>query len=124
MAVAVLVGGGIGALCRYVVGAAFLQRFGPGFPYGTMTINIVGCFLIGVISELAIARSIIVTPLARTFLVVGVLGGFTTFSSFSYDTIVLAEDAAVIPALIYVCASVVGGIVAAFAGVVAVRSIT
>lgn len=124
MALAVLVGGGIGAFCRYVVGAVFLQRFGPGFPYGTMTINIVGCFFIGVISELAIARSIIVTPLLRTFLVVGVIGGFTTFSSFSYDVVTLTEDAAAISALIYICASVVGGIFAAFAGVVAVRSIT
>lgn len=124
VAIAVLVGGGIGALCRYIVGAAFLQRFGPGFPYGTMTINIIGCFFIGAISELATARSIIVTPLIRSFLVVGVLGGFTTFSSFAYDTIVLGEDAAVVPALVYVCSSVIGGIVAAYGGVVAVRTLT
>ncbi len=124
MSLAVIAGGGIGAFFRYAVGALFLQRFGPGFPYATMTINLLGCFLIGIISELAVSRAIGVTPLVRTFLVVGILGGFTTFSTFAYEAVTLGEEAAGLAALAYVCASVIGGIVAAFAGMVAVRSLT
>ena len=124
MSLAVLAGGGIGALCRYIIGAAFVQRLGPGFPYGTLVINLLGCFLIGILAQLAITRSIAVTPIVRAFLVVGVLGGFTTFSSFAYETVTLLDEAAALPALLYVCGSVLGGILAAFAGIAIVRSVS
>jgi CrcB protein len=109
-ALAVFAGGGLGAVCRYALSIAFLQRFGPGFPYGTMTINLLGCLLIGVVSQLA------VSPLSRTFLSVGVLGGFTTFSAFAFETVVLADERATASALVYVSVSVLGGILAAGAG--------
>lgn len=118
---AVFVGGGLGSLARYLTGLVFLQRFGPGFPYGTLAINLAGCFLIGIIAELAQTRSFGIGSSARLFLVVGVLGGFTTFSTFAYDAVTLAGEALSIPAIVYVLASVAGGIIAAFAGIVVVR---
>ncbi len=120
--IAVFAGGGIGSACRYLLGVVFLQRFGPGFPYGTMTINLLGCLLTGVISEFALSRSIWITPLTRSFLVAGVLGGFTTFSSFAYESVTMADGAAAVPAIAYVAISVGGGFLAAFAGMALVRS--
>jgi CrcB protein len=118
---AVFVGGGLGSLARYLTGLVFLQRFGPGFPYGTLAINLAGCFLIGIVAELAQTRAFGIGSSARLFLVVGVLGGFTTFSTFAYDAVTLAGEALSIPAIVYVLASVAGGIIAAFAGIVVVR---
>jgi len=121
---AVFVGGGLGSLVRYLTGLLFLQRFGPGFPYGTLAINLTGCFLIGIIAELAQTRSFGIGSTTRLFLVVGVLGGFTTFSSFAYEAVTLAGEALSVPAIVYVLTSVAGGIVAAFAGIVIVRLAT
>lgn len=121
---AVFVGGGLGSLARYLTGLIFLQRFGPGFPYGTLAINLAGCFLIGIIAELAQTRSFGIGSATRLFLVVGVLGGFTTFSSFAYEAVTLAGEALSVPAIVYVLTSVAGGIVAAFAGIVIVRLAT
>lgn len=118
---AVFVGGGLGSLARYLTGLAFLQRFGPGFPYGTLAINLAGCFLIGIIAELAQTRAYGIGSSTRLFLVVGVLGGFTTFSTFAYDAVTLAGEALSVPAIVYVLASVAGGIIAAFAGIVLAR---
>jgi len=121
---AVFVGGGLGSLARYLTGLAFLQRFGPGFPYGTLAINLAGCFLIGIIAELAQTRAFGIGSSARLFLVVGVLGGFTTFSTFAYDAVTLSGEALSISAMLYVLASVAGGIIAAFAGIVLARIAT
>lgn len=118
----VFVGGGLGAVSRYLTGLAFLQRFGPGFPFGTLTINLAGCFLIGVIAEMAQTRAFGVGSGMRLFLVVGFLGGFTTFSSFAYETVTLTGEALSVSAIIYVLASVAGGIVSAFAGIVLARA--
>lgn len=121
---AVFVGGGLGSVARYLSGLVFLQRFGPGFPYGTLAVNLTGCFLIGIVAELAQTRAFGSGSAARVFLVVGILGGFTTFSTFAYDAVTLAGEALSIPAILYVLASVVGGIVAAFVGTVVVRLAT
>jgi len=121
---AVFVGGGLGSLARYLTGLAFLQRFGPGFPYGTLAINLAGCFFIGIIVELAQTRAFGIGSSARLFLVVGVLGGFTTFSTFAYDAVTLSGEALSISAMLYVLASVAGGIIAAFAGIVLARIAT
>jgi CrcB protein len=114
---AVFIGGGIGAAIRYVVGAAMLQRFGAGLPWsGTLLINVTGSFLIGVIAQFALTRSFGVTPLVRTFAVTGILGGYTTFSTFSLDTLVLIGDGAAMLAAAYAAASVVCGVFAAYLG--------
>jgi CrcB protein len=122
--IAVGLGGAIGAILRYVVGNAFLQRFGPGFPWGTFFINITGSFLIGIVAQLALTRSFGVTPAVRLFAATGVLGGYTTFSTFSLDAIVLAGDGAAAIATLYVAASVILGLAAAYIGQVVARVAT
>jgi CrcB protein len=118
---AVGIGGGIGAILRYAIGLAFIQRFGPGFPWGTFVINVTGCFFIGVIAQLALSRSFGVTPTVRLFAATGVLGGYTTFSTFSLDTMVLAADGAFALSAAYAMGSVVAGILAAYAGQILAR---
>ena len=84
----VFLGGGIGAVTRYAL-QGLVYRFLPAtFPYGTLAVNIVGSFLIGFLMSFFEER-FLVTPALRMFLTVGVLGGFTTFSSFSYETVML-----------------------------------
>lgn len=122
--VAVGVGGAIGAMLRYLVGSAFLQRFGPGFPWGTFFINVTGSFLIGVVAQLAFTRSFGMTPAVRAFAATGVLGGYTTFSTFSLDSVVLVGDGAASLALAYAAGSVVSGIIAAYFGQVVARLAT
>lgn len=118
--VAVAIGAAIGGMMRYIVGQLFLQRFGPGFPYGTIFINVTGSLLIGIVAELAATRAFGMTPLVRILLATGVLGGYTTFSSFSLDAITLLESGA-LPALVYAFASVVLGFGGAALGVVLAR---
>ena len=118
---AVGIGGAIGTMLRYAVGLAFVQRFGPGFPWGTFAINVSGSFLIGVIAQLALTRSFGVTPEVRLFAATGVLGGYTTFSTFSLDTLVLVGDGAYLISAAYALGSVAIGFLAAYAGQVLVR---
>jgi fluoride exporter len=115
------VGGALGTGFRVAITTLVVGRFGAGFPYATMGINIVGCFLIGFIAELARTRSGF-HPEMRTFLVAGVLGGFTTFSAFSYDVLNLFGNRDVTLTLLYVVGSVAIGIVAAHSGVSLVRA--
>jgi fluoride exporter len=117
---AVALGAAIGGVLRYIVGQFFLQRFGAGFPYGTLFINVTGSFCIGVIAELAATRALGMTPALRLFWAVGVLGGYTTFSTFSLDAITLLAEG-LVPAFIYMAASVGLGFAGAAAGIVLVR---
>jgi CrcB protein len=120
---AVLVGGGIGSVIRYVLTFAIAQRLGPGFPWWTFVINVTGSFVIGVVAEITQTRVFAGTPLLRVFLMTGVLGGYTTFSTFSYDTLTLIGERApwVLP-VAYAAGSVLLGVAAAFAGVALVRA--
>src|ERR1700730_12185764 len=81
----ILLGGGVGSLARFVVGSAIMSRFAGRFPLGTFIINVTGSFLIGVLMTLFTER-LQPHPNWRLFLVVGILGGYTTFSSFEYET--------------------------------------
>jgi CrcB protein len=81
----ILLGGGVGSLVRYLAASAIVTRFGARFPWGTMAVNITGCFLIGLIMTLLTER-FAVHPNWRFALVVGFLGGYTTFSSFEWET--------------------------------------
>jgi fluoride exporter len=117
---AVAIGAAIGGVLRYVIGQLFLQRFGPGFPYGTLFINVSGSFLIGIVAQLALTRAFGMTPLLRLLLATGVLGGYTTFSTFSLDALTLLESG-MLPALFYTLASVVLGFGGAALGIVAAR---
>ena len=83
--------GAIGCLSRYYLSGWVYSLFGRSFPYGTMAVNITGAYLIGLIMELGL-RSALLTPSLRIGLTIGFLGGFTTFSTFSYETFRLLED--------------------------------
>lgn len=116
--IAVAVGAAVGGILRFVVGNIFLQRMGPGFPYGTLFINVVGSLLIGIVAELAATRAFGMSPLVRVFAATGVLGGFTTFSTFALDTVALGAEGAPLAGLGYAGASVMLGFLACYVGTV------
>ena len=118
----VMIGGGIGAGTRQLVNMGAMRLWGPDFPWGTMIINITGSFVMGAFIEL-LARRFGASNELRMFVATGILGGYTTFSSFSLDFAALWERGAALPALAYVLASVVGGILALFAAFWLVRSL-
>lgn len=110
----VMIGGAIGAGLRYEVGRASLRLMGPGFPWGTLAVNLAGGLLMGVLAGV-LARADGGEP-ARLLLGVGVLGGFTTFSAFSLDTYNMVTRGQAEFAIAYVVASVVGSIALLFIG--------
>lgn len=122
-ALAVLAGGGIGAVLRYAITFWMSQRLGPGFPWWTFVINVTGSLLIGIIAESTQMRGVSASPLLRMFLMTGVLGGYTTFSTFSLDTLTLLREGGVPLAFAYAIGSVMIGVAAAFAGIVLARSL-
>ena len=110
------VGGLIGASSRYAVGRWVNDMAGnPAFPYGTLAVNVVGCLLIGVLAGLAATRTVIGVD-ARAFLMVGVLGGFTTFSAFGLETIELVRRGDVFVGLSNVALQVTLSLAAVWAG--------
>jgi CrcB protein len=119
----VFAGGGVGSALRYAVGLWVESRTGPGFPWGTFAVNATGCFLIGVIATLADEHTWI-TPPARLLLVTGLLGGFTTFSSFGMETWQLVADGRPGLALANAVASVATGLAAVAIGVQLTRQLT
>ena len=119
---AVATGGALGSVLRFAVGTWFLQRSGPGFPWGTFTINVSGALLIGIVMQLAQTR-IGLGPYARLFLATGILGGYTTFSAFAYETYLLSRDGLSAQSLWYGFGSVIAGVAAAFLGIVFARAV-
>ncbi|VXD00593.1 fluoride efflux transporter CrcB [Sphingomonas sp. AX6] len=120
----VMAGGAVGAGARHLVGRASLSLFGPGYPWGTLAVNIVGSLAMGVLAGL-LARGLVAGgEAARLLIGVGLLGGFTTFSAFSLDAVLMAERGGWIAALPYILASVIGSIVALVAGIQLVRAVT
>ncbi len=115
-------GGALGAGARYLVGVWAARLLGAGFPWGTLIVNIVGCFLMGVLIEMAALRWSMSNEM-RTFLATGILGGFTTFSAFSLDFAVLLERKQQGLALLYLGASVALSILALFVGLSLVRAV-
>jgi CrcB protein len=120
--VLVALGGAIGASLRHIVNLVALRLFGPNFPWGTITVNVVGSFAMGVFIEL-MARRFNVSNELRLFVTTGILGGFTTFSAFSLDFAMLWERGSMAPALGYAAASVVVSILALFMGLWLVRTL-
>jgi CrcB protein len=111
----VLAGAGLGGLARYIAGTWITQRYGGRFPLGTFVINITGSFLIGILMTILTER-FQPHPNWRLFLVVGVLGGYTTFSSFEYETYEAVRTGAHWLGLIYVTGSVLLGYVGVWTG--------
>jgi CrcB protein len=118
---AVALGAAVGANLRYVISIWAAQRLGTAWPYGTFIINVLGCLVIGALLTLA-ARLPLSEPV-RLLLVTGLLGGFTTFSSFGYESFALMTGGDVLGAGLYVGASVVVGLLAVFLGAGLVRLI-
>ena len=113
---AVTAGGGIGSLVRYLIGTAIMQRFAGRFPLGTFVINITGSFLIGLLMTL-FTEKFAPHPNLRLLLVVGFLGGYTTFSSFEYETFQSVRSGGHWLALGYVLSSVILGYAGVWLGV-------
>lgn len=114
----VALGGAIGACLRYLTSVGAMRLFGPGFPYGTVLVNVAGSFLMGVLVVILAHKS---GTRFAPFLMTGVLGGFTTFSAFSLDAFTLWERGQVAVAGAYVAGSVVLSIAALIAGVLTMR---
>lgn len=114
-------GGGLGTMARYALGG-FIGRLKSGwsFPLETLVINLAGCLAIGLLAGLAESRGVF-TGVTRAFLFAGVLGGFTTFSTFGYETFQLLCDAQLAAALLSAGLQVVGGLGAVWAGTVLAR---
>ena len=111
----VLVGGGVGALARYVLGTEIAARVGGRFPLGTLVINVTGSFLIGLLMTLFTER-FQPHPNWRLLLVVGFLGGYTTFSTFEYETLRAVQDGSKWIGMLNVIGSVVLGYIAVWLG--------
>ena len=116
----VFIGGGIGALCRYECSRFLTQYWGGGFPVGTLFVNLLGCFLIGIVYSLT-QDSRIFSPSTRLFLMTGILGGFTTFSSYGLESVTLALQGEPLPALINMLANNMMGFVLVLAGIWAAK---
>lgn len=120
--VAIVVSGGLGALARYVMSGLAYRWLGSEFPYGTLTVNVVGCFLIGLLYQVA-ESGLPWPPTVRTATFVGFLGAFTTFSTFGYETIALIRDSEFGLAFLNVGLQVAVGLVAVWLGLMAARLI-
>jgi CrcB protein len=108
--------GAIGTLARYSLQGLIQVRTGGTFPYGTLLINLTGCFLLGLIGQFAMNRMVI-SPDWRIAIAVGFFGGYTTFSSFGWETAKMLEDGEWLRATTYVAASVVAGLLLSLAGI-------
>ena len=114
--------GAAGCLARYFLSGWVYQLLGKGFPYGTLVVNLIGAFLIGLVMEFSL-RSALIPPMLRISLTIGFLGGFTTFSTFSFETIRLLEEGAYLIALGNVLISVVVCLACTWLGIVVARSL-
>lgn len=111
----VAVGGALGSVARHLVGVVSLRLLGSGFPYGTLIVNLVGAFVMGAFIEILARRFGGSTDL-RLLIATGVLGGFTTFSSFALDTAVLFERGELVSSFVYVAMTLILGLAALFLG--------
>jgi CrcB protein len=117
----IALGGAVGSLSRYVVGRAVQTLSASGFPIGTLVVNVSGCFLIGVLVRQFLNMQL--SPELRALLIVGFCGGFTTFSTFSAETVGLIEGGEYARATAYVLLSVSLCLVATLAGMTTMRLI-
>ncbi|MFZ9034742.1 MAG: fluoride efflux transporter CrcB [Francisellaceae bacterium] len=115
----IFIGGGLGATGRFGFSTLINKCLGTSFPYGILMVNILGCFMIGVLAAFFQRASMVehlLAPHLRSFLITGFLGGFTTFSSFSLDALILIQKGQWLKALTYIILSVAISMCAVFAG--------
>lgn len=108
--------GALGTLARYGLQGIVQIKMGSTFPYGTLLINLTGCFLLGLIGQITLNRTI-VSPEVRMAIAIGFFGGYTTFSSFGWETAKMLESGEWLRATTYVAASVVFGLLLSVAGI-------
>jgi CrcB protein len=116
----VALGGAIGSVARYLVGLTVQSRSGLDFPVGTLLVNITGCLLLGFLAGYLLQSSVI-SPEIRALLTTGLCGGYTTFSTFCYETVTLIQDADWRRATLYVVLSVLGSLGATIIGFAGAR---
>ncbi len=119
---AIMIGGALGAAMRYLVSNGFYSLLGRDFPYGTLAVNVIGSFLMGVLTVLLIDRGEI-DPLIKLAILVGFLGSFTTFSTFSMDTLVLINEGALSRAFLNMLTNVVVCVSAVWLGMVITKQL-
>lgn len=115
-------GGALGSVCRYLLATAVQRYSSPFFPYGTFVVNVLGCLAFGVIMGAARQRFVL-GPSERAFLLIGILGGFTTFSTFTYETFALLQDGELVRAFANAAGQLIVGLVALWAGYAAVSAL-
>ena len=113
----VFIGGGIGSITRFITTSLIGARFGTVFPFGTLFVNIVGSFFIGFIMFFAIDENFILSEPLRLLLVIGFIGGFTTFSSFSMETLLLFRGTSIFYAFVNIAANLIIGLAAVYSGI-------
>ena len=118
----VVIGAGIGGGLRFVLGGLMAERWGASFPWHTLVINVSGAFLLGLLMALPVERSLVSASM-RLFLGVGILGGFTTFSTLSYESVVLLEQGLVMQGAANILVSGALGVTAAIMGIYVGRAI-
>jgi CrcB protein len=118
----VAVGGAVGSVSRFLLGAYVQQRVGAAFPVGTLLVNVTGSLLLGFLLRYALATEAI-SPEVRVLLTTGFCGGYTTFSTFSYETAALIEDGQYDRAALYVALSVVASLIGTFMGIAGAREL-
>ena len=118
----IALGGALGSVARYLVGKASLLLWGPDFPWGTLIVNIIGCFIMGLLAGLT-AHYTELSQEVKSFLLIGLIGGFTTFSAFALDVVALYQRGAWMVAAGYLSASVIASIIALLGGLFLVRSL-
>jgi CrcB protein len=119
---AVGAGGALGAMARFWLSAWILDRLGTALPWGTIAINVSGSFAIGVLGTLALDTDWITVP-QREFLIIGILGGFTTYSTFSFEFQRYVQAGDIRPALAYFVLTVIPALVAVFLGAAVARAV-
>lgn len=114
--ISVALGGAVGSLARHGVNVMFAQIFARPVPYATAAVNLIGSVVIGVLAGLLASGRLTMSPNVRTFVFVGLLGGFTTFSSFMLDTLTLTHGGNHVLAMSNIIAQVAIGLIAVYAG--------
>ncbi|MBM7624950.1 fluoride efflux transporter CrcB [Sporohalobacter salinus] len=109
-------GGFLGAIGRYLIGNGVENFFKGSFPYGTLAVNLIGCFLLGFIFTLTLERQII-NPIVRAAITTGFLGALTTFSTFSYETLSLLNGGCLILALSNILFNIIPGLIICWVGI-------
>jgi CrcB protein len=116
----ICLGGAAGTGARYLLSGLMLRRLGSAFPYGTLLVNVLGSFILGALMQLALTTSAL-SPNLRLALTIGAMGGFTTYSTFNYETVRYFQEGAVLFGVLNILVMVLACLLAGFLGLVAGR---